>query len=211
MSTSVPSVEGFRRHVCSLQAISAQAGISVLYPERRTSRRHKEICHRNRARLSKSLLAWCDEFYDSTDECIGLTSHLTSDSVWDGSSTELARLSLDHRDPCDPENIRVFVGVVDHIDWEWFERTGPEPIADWIAHYFPKYAYAVFYEHSECRRTFFDLLTRLYKHPHISDALSLVVTKTLLMFGVPADVRTHIAQLDAHYDVHVQFMMGMTN
>lgn len=157
------------------------------------------------------MLAWIDELYDTTAERTNLTSHVTTDSMWIDPASTLNLRCMDAEDPYGPDNVAVFVHIVGHIDWGWYSHTDTDCISRWIVHYFEKYAHAVYREFPECRGMFLDMLKRVYKHPHISDALSSTVTRTLLTAGVPANARVCIEELDAHYDLHVQTMMEKSN
>lgn len=201
---------GFHLHVCSLQAISAMAASTLLDLANRRTGRDRQRCIGTRGRLSQQLLRYCDELYDATCQRIQLTQHVCSDSVWLHPGQQLR---IDDRDtlcPCTPENVTVFAGVFGHIDWKASARTGVDAIASWIANYFHVYTNNVYSGYPDlytCRKLFMDMVSRVYKDPHLLDSIALVLTKTMLTTGVAGDVREGIAQLDPQYDAHVRTIL----
>jgi len=207
MAVTVPPIGGFRRHVCSLQAFSAIAAKDRLDPESRA------VCSVTRGRLSKKLLDWCEDLYDSMADNAELTSHVTPDTLWIPVRRRLGVSNLEYRTPCCADNVAVFVGVMEHIDWDWRDpRPAPvwSDLGGWIGHFMYLYAVDVFRVHTECSDLFRAMLTRLYTRRGITEPQTLILTQALAGAGMPVDVRAHVMSLDPQYRSHLETLYQLS-
>lgn len=206
MPRALMAVEGYHRHIMSLQGLAALAAGRSIRWDYQVSSRDWHACIRRRDGLSAKLLELCDHLYSASGGHEQLTTIITADAAW---ISQMFAVQWRHRwathPPCCPENVAVFIGVVDHIDWDWFANKYRNEVGSWIGHYFDVYATAVFSDFPECRRPFMDMLTRVYKNPRLGWR-EYTITKSLCTANVPECVYEHIKQLDNHFVEHVARM-----
>lgn len=211
----VPPVEGFHRHICSLQACAAMAAMGTLHIVPNVRLKFQRLRFEARGKLSVELLKWCDDFYDALFErCVGISIEST-DVMWMKCGlTEMTNYMRDSefRNLRSLESVAVLHGVVGHIAWTTLSATRwvNNAMSGWIREYFPDYVVAALRETRENRRLFVAVLNRLYRYPGILDSHVALVTDAMLTAGVQADVRDEISHLDKRYSDHLKVIMNAT-